>query len=773
MPVPDGLDGERLADIRGRVARALSKEPDGPIRGAALAALGIDYDSGVFAGRVEWRRKLKKKHVLNWKEREANRTLGVMSLLWRSVSALMEFGAPQHSGWLTLGRNRDGARVIKITGRSSIGDNWRTVPTLLTDALQDIELLKYYWPTVQDKGQFAVSAPHQTVRQCVDKSFAKSWLAPLKKNKKKIDLRSPEEVERDDKQDRLNAKHRREIKSYIMRRARLLGGKALVITNKTIAQTLDFPKGSNIEVAWFNAVAGRDAWKDARLVVVLGRPQPSPSDVERMAGALTGRASETITGWYQRGDSFRLVRTGSGIERQQTEADVHPDPVAERLRARICSGELIQALGRARGVNRRANEPVEVLMLGDAVLPSTGPSATPIDEFVSVEELAVSPTDIQLSEGGVAFSSAGAVAKAYPNIWTSPDAAKKALQREKLGTKPYKNIPIGESPPLPRFEGEPEAQRIKRVAQGEAHIDVELSRPAARLRTARFKLAGQGQDFQSAVYDSGIIPDPRAAITATLGQLVQLDLVEEASDAGVMTVNGGVIFEPSPAVEPDEAGPSSNPFAVVGEDGEPETQEQYVARRLRELEDDEARGWPLSFGGRDFDDGGVIDLWQEREDRLRPPSPMPPWPENGPLDDPYYSDRQCRAGLHKGPRVLAPWERPDEEPSPDISEPEDIAAQPVDEAPQEPEEAPPIQTRQQLNEPIIVPAAAWSAVYCRAEVLGLPLQDVAQRWCQCSGFHLSNIKSGRRKCTAVVRDGLNQFLSDTEALAPKQLRLFE
>ena len=75
----------------------------------------------------------------------------------------------------------------------------------------------------------------------------------------------------------------------------------------------------------------------------------------------------------------------------------HPDPIAEKIRNRICEAEVMQAIGRGRGVNRTADRPLEVIVLSDAVLP------VPVDRFASQDEvLRTSANDEMLALGGVA-----------------------------------------------------------------------------------------------------------------------------------------------------------------------------------------------------------------------------------------------------------------------------------------------------------------------------------------------------------------------------------
>ncbi|CAJ0853414.1 hypothetical protein AMST5_00645 [freshwater sediment metagenome] len=486
MPAPPSNGpngGELLVVLRHRLAMALDGEPDGPVKRKALNAAGFDAETGRVAGDLEWRRKIDDGP---WRERDDNRTLRPMASLWRAVGALMSSNGPKASGWLTLARNRDGARVIRVTGRKSIwrpmdrllGNGWH-VPTLLVDALLDVELVRPFWPNIENKGQFDVMAPHQLIRQATGKSFAKNYLAPPKS---------------EDGDNKSRGKARRSARAVILRRARELGladDEVLVIGNKAVVQAVDLP--SNVQVAWFNAVAGRDQWKDVGLVVIVGRPMPSPPAIEKMAAALTGTAPLTVDGWYNRGDAFRLKREGDSVIRVPAEADFHPDRVAERIRARICAGELVQAIGRGRGVNRTADHPLEVLVLGDAVQPM------PVDEFLPDEFIKPSTGDLMLAEGGVAFEDGASAARAYPSLWRTPEAAKKALQRESCGTFSNENILIGKCP-------------------GASMVV--------------FQLGGNGQRPQRAVYDLCRVPDPRATIEAMLGPLAKFEIIKpEATEA--------------------------------------------------------------------------------------------------------------------------------------------------------------------------------------------------------------------------------------------------
>jgi putative DNA primase/helicase len=490
MPVRDDNDGAHLAECRARLLLALDNSPDGPVRREAIVSTFIDYEQAGRCISSEWDRKI---NDGPWREREPNRTLGRMDMVWRAVRELVmyRFGEDKfdESGWLTLATNKEGVRVLRLAGRSALRDDWQ-VPTLIIDALLDVDLLRFFWPAVQSKGQIAVHAPHQTIVQSPGKSFAKNHLTPSKKD--------------DEAAARAKAKALRNLRAVILRRQRQLGGKVLVVGNKAAVQAMGLPP--DIGVAWFRAVAGRDQWKDVRLIVVVGRAVFGPNVAERKAGALTGRAPVRVPEgeWYPRGDAMRLVWDGDDAIQMPTETDCHPDPIAERIRHRAAVGEVIQAIGRGRGVNRDSDHPIEVMVLSDVVLPE------PIDGVLADADLKPTEFDRQLAEGGVALTEPMSAYRTYPSLYPSHDAAKKALARS-TGGHSLIRISIGDCPSV--------------VVQR----------------------AGERQRPQTAYYDPERVSDPRSAIEAALGPLVRFEVIagdEPAAEPMRVAARGTALHSP-------------------------------------------------------------------------------------------------------------------------------------------------------------------------------------------------------------------------------------
>src|SRR5262249_14263963 len=126
---------------------------------------------------------------------------------------------------------------------------------------------------------------------------------------------------------------------------------------------------ANVEMAHHNGIRGRDGWgpseKDGGVaaLIVAGRTLPPSGTVARMAEALTGKAMPLRR--YERGRAWRELSYGST---QACETLHYTDPIGEALRWQACEAEVMQIIGRARGVNRTAVNPVEIVAMTDVAL---------------------------------------------------------------------------------------------------------------------------------------------------------------------------------------------------------------------------------------------------------------------------------------------------------------------------------------------------------------------------------------------------------------------
>ena len=260
------------------------------------------------------------------------------------------------------------------------------------------------------------------------------------------------------------------------------------------------PLPRNVELAHHNAVEGKDHWgpgpgRDGVVaLIVVGRTAPSPTEVEKMAGALTGIAIERHQGWYPKASTAREMADGTF---RPAETDRHPNAVAEAIRWHIAEGQLVQIIGRARGVNRTADNPVDILVMTNTPLP------IPVEHLISASDLDPSPADLMMAAGGVRFENPTDAATTYPHLWATRETAKKAMQRHpgtgQMGTFRNRRYPITECPHLTRVDYQKAGPRF---SPSIAHVDLT------------------------------IVPDPETWLTERLGSLVTINTRTTQTGAG-------------------------------------------------------------------------------------------------------------------------------------------------------------------------------------------------------------------------------------------------
>jgi len=164
--------------------------------------------------------------------------------------------------------------------------------------------------------------------------------------------------------------------------------------------------------------------------------------------------------------------------------EAHADAIAEAVRWSICEGELIQAMGRGRGVNRTTATPLEIDLLTDVVLPVT------VDALVPWADLRPSRRDL-MALTGIVLENAADMAACFPELWPTREAAKKDGQRK--GTNDY-------------------------------YRDLYNSRMSPSSAEATYRPEGPGHRARTARVDLSRIPDPEAWLTNRLGPLASFEM---------------------------------------------------------------------------------------------------------------------------------------------------------------------------------------------------------------------------------------------------------
>ena len=476
-----------LTPIREKLLAAVEINGIGPIRRDALVEAGSTTDLCIEAAKLEWKRKIEvagfpgmiaEARARAIKAAATNWELPRMARLWREVAGVLE-GDTVLSGRVSVEEIEDQDaggryRALRLRWREDIKDGWQA-PILHVDATLDLDLVRAYFPKAELRAEIEAEVPHQMVSQYYDRTFSKAALAHDEKAVGKL-------------------------WAWILAQAFQKGGRWLVVVQKAVEDMIraNFQVPAFIELAHHNAIAGRDQWKAVDHLAVVGRTQPPPQAVANIAGTLSGRHVEPLDGdgWYPA--TMRTLRAKDGTA-VTVEADRHPDDLAENIRAAVCEGEIVQIIGRGRGVNRTAGDPLDVMVLGtvpvgqiDELRPWQGPTLD----------------DRLVARSGVWLSSAGDMAEAYGR---KRKAVEKARQRSE--TFSYEKLLYGN---------------------------------VSNLRSVTYQRKGSGRKPAKALYDLRVVPDIETWLVERLGPLAEVEVCETSMSgteevAEVAAYKGGIM----------------------------------------------------------------------------------------------------------------------------------------------------------------------------------------------------------------------------------------
>ena len=451
-----------LVACRARLVRALEEVGDGAVLAELLRRHGLDSALCRDAARLEERRLSDPglQPGLSGAEREvaleramSNARIRKLMAIWRLLGTLLDPSATK-PGQVQLARTRGRLELIARSVRP-LHQSLKARPLLHLDATLRPELLACILPGLEVTA-IEATAPHMHLR-LVTGRFGKSTLCPAPG--------LPEE------EARRRANRLEECVTYVRWQARRVApGKVLVVTYQGCEAAFQGIPG--VVTAHFNAVAGIDAFGDVALLVSIGRPLPAAGDLGYLAGVFFGVVGD---GGYRK--DFAGVHMRAGGPRSVV-AVRHQDAQAETLRAAICDDELIQVVGRGRGVNRSADTPLDVHVLADVALPLVHDSVAPWD--------AVRPGIVQrMLLEGIAVDSPGDAAVLHPGLFETANQAKKMFQAAGFGGQnPLRGI---------QWEMTP--------------------------KSAAYRRTGRGRSWQRAYWLSGDEGDVRRALEARLGQM--------------------------------------------------------------------------------------------------------------------------------------------------------------------------------------------------------------------------------------------------------------
>ncbi|WP_306110413.1 MULTISPECIES: bifunctional DNA primase/polymerase [Roseovarius] len=397
-----------LSAFRQAAARALRQGQKDMSLIRSLRAEGLTHKDCQHAAKLEeWRRPAvafvpgldRARRAEALRTAKANQRIDLLSRFWRALADLLRYGEQPGQSLQVRPAGSDGRQAIEMRRVKRLHDSLRGKPVLHLDATLRQSLAEAILPPMEIEC-INVAAPHMHVR-LVTGSFGKSMICPLPGL-------PPEEFRR--RENRL-----RECVDYVRWHAlRVFPRDVLVVTYQAIEPAfIDIP---NVVTAHFNAVAGLDIYKDVAMLIGIGRPLPPSQEAEELARALfggveaSGYVSDRVGLYMRTGRTCGLV------------AVRHKDETAETLRAAICDDELVQAIGRGRGVNRTAANSLEVHILADVALPLV------YDRLTSWDAEKPDPFQ-QMLLASVAVNSPADAAALHPELFGNSNEAKLAIKR--------------------------------------------------------------------------------------------------------------------------------------------------------------------------------------------------------------------------------------------------------------------------------------------------------------------------------------------------------
>jgi len=197
------------------------------------------------------------------------------------------------------------------------------------------------------------------------------------------------------------------------------------------------------------------------------------------------------------------------------------DELAEAVRAAIAEAELLQAIGRVRGVNRTADNPVEVVLLGNVPVPglvlnSVHPWLAP-----SVDDEILARHGVEIEGAADAATASGLTLRQVKD------------RRERLAALPYKST---------------------------------LYENAANLRQATYQRNGPGHRRRWVRWDPRRVPDIRAWLEERLGTLAYFERITSAPPEPpaevLLSWHGNGAFRTGSPEPPPEHDPVELPIAA-------------------------------------------------------------------------------------------------------------------------------------------------------------------------------------------------------------------
>lgn len=201
---------------------------------------------------------------------------------------------------------------------------------------------------------------------------------------------------------------------------------ALIIGNKSVIEALK-PGEHGAHAAHFGAIRGRNDWEKIDRIMIIGREEPSPAKVERIARAFAAHDDapfESLGGKpYPKAQRGIRKRDGSG---HGIAVNFHPNAWADRILKQIKDAEIVQAVDRIRLIFK--DQPIEITLLSPVAVDLT------VDQVIPWKDWRKGGTRIEraLKQARVIPLSGREAARLLPAIWADKRSADRDLKSDVL-----------------------------------------------------------------------------------------------------------------------------------------------------------------------------------------------------------------------------------------------------------------------------------------------------------------------------------------------------
>jgi putative DNA primase/helicase len=343
--------------------------------------------------------------------------------LYELIAEAIEDGTTVSGRIVVIQRSLTG-RSIAMWGIRPMREGWKA-PILALDATLDMRLLRRLWPQAVEAANIKVTLPmHVKVTQVVNNPFTKGWLTAPGREVKRAG----------------------EVYGAILGEIILSGavGPTLIITHKAVEEVLrrEAHIPSWVELAHHGDITGIDRWKGCRHLVVIGRPLPTAEEACRITEALFGEYIPRRV-YTPTKVNIRIVPDAQGNNAVEVMQMRHDDPNVEAVRRQVTEAAIVQAAGRARGIARTEETPLDIWLLTDIKVEELEPVHARLwGEFAC-------NADAQMFARGLWLENHADAAMIYPELFTSAGALTKQRARAGNRTFLYKGLSIKKRPIAP------------------------------------------------------------------------------------------------------------------------------------------------------------------------------------------------------------------------------------------------------------------------------------------------------------------------------------